>query len=324
MSNKAVFLKVARGALMGNDFNGWPTRQATGMTHTYRMAYADRLAILHNKVISGGLDAGTIRACPWNGGVQSGVCNGRYTQYVYSANNEHIGCDGTAGAAPCMRVADVKPGITPNEGRIRDLIFDSNVFRAGPDGPMGSTLTGFVFHGDRITVRNNICDATNGRANVLCFHVSLDSVGTPAPVGSRVYNNTCYRGPDGAGVACVGATAGSGHEARNNLVFNSGTGTSNMIFRSVGLTQSNNVIASSNPFVSSAPTTPADFMLRSDAPAIDVGVHISSNLVDFSGSPRPRDGNGDGISNPDVGALEFLGIDSPGAPSPPILLDGGP
>lgn len=48
-----------------------------------------------------------------------------------------------------------------------------------------------------------------------------------------------------------------------------------------------------------------DFRLRPDSPCIDAGTDLADVSVDLDGTPRPLDGNGDGIAGFDMGAFEF-------------------
>jgi hypothetical protein len=47
-----------------------------------------------------------------------------------------------------------------------------------------------------------------------------------------------------------------------------------------------------------------NYRLQMGSPAIDVGNANSAPALDFDGTPRPQDGNGDGTAIVDIGAFE--------------------
>jgi parallel beta-helix repeat protein len=53
-----------------------------------------------------------------------------------------------------------------------------------------------------------------------------------------------------------------------------------------------------------------DYRIRGGSPAIDTADDPSSPSTDLNGLARPRDGNGDGLAAPDLGAYESLGMAS--------------
>lgn len=63
--------------------------------------------------------------------------------------------------------------------------------------------------------------------------------------------------------------------------------------------------------------TGADFHLKSESPAIDAGT-AASITKDYDGNPRPTDGDDDGQPKKDIGAYEYIDVDT--APSCPTRL----
>jgi hypothetical protein len=49
-----------------------------------------------------------------------------------------------------------------------------------------------------------------------------------------------------------------------------------------------------------------DFRLLSNSPCVDAGVPLAGVEKDMAGTPRPLDGNGDGVARSDMGAWEYL------------------
>jgi hypothetical protein len=124
------------------------------------------------------------------------------------------------------------------------------------------------------------------------------------PSNCKIFNNTFVDiAADGTAYSAITAGGGSGTEARNNLFYNSGS-------TSVSAnTTSNNVTASSNPFVD---YSGKDFRITSSNDARNAGTSLGSTYnTDPLGVTRGADGTWD------VGAFEYDdgGGSPPSAPS---------
>ena len=114
---------------------------------------------------------------------------------------------------------------------------------------------------------------------------------------------------------CIDIKAGSGHVAFNNLAVG-GTGT---VAASGGQTNSGNVVLSTSPWVSTSPTTFADYRLdpAKATALIGRGTTLTLAAVDPMGVVQPADGNSDGIVKWDIGAFEIGAPGSGGGGTPP-------
>jgi hypothetical protein len=158
-----------------------------------------------------------------------------------------------------------------------------------------------LVRGGNVTVRNNIfdCSALDGDMTGV-YTMGVGSIGIPEPVNCIVENNTFYAKWLGSGSHVLKAVdfhnaGGSGHVARNNLVYAPGYGeTSYITSDSTGTaTISNNstveqMLNGPNPFAVAEPSAPADFKLKSDSYAKGTAANIVSAYLDFFGTARDR------------------------------------
>jgi len=189
------------------------------------------------------------------------------------------------------------PENSDSDQRVRDVVFERNWLKT-----VAGTQTALMMFATEITVRNNLCDATNGLAHE-CFHVGRRGI-EPAPQNIRLYNNTCFSGSTG-GFNCVGLEAAASNiTVKNNLAY-APNATSPVLLNNAGaagVTQTNNssnasVKNTSPNFANPALSSPSHFALSAPSYAINAGAQVPV-LGDFFLAPRPVGGAWD------IGAAE--------------------
>jgi hypothetical protein len=272
MSNKGFFVYTINGAFMGNDFDAWPTRHPNGEEHTFRLAGGVSVVISHSRFVSGGADAGTIRACTNTGGeMQSLSCDvlvNTQTQYILVSDNQFLGPETTCGT--CGRLLDYMRGQNQaaNRGDIHDIITQNNYFNVG----YSSGINPIHMITQRHTVRNNIFDATNASGSTNGMWIRNAPASQADPNTIHVYNNTFFsdKGSGTLRVATVDSNA-TNVLLDNNLLWGTGTISLSVYTGSGDVTTNANHIATSNPFPTSPPYTRAQFVLAEGSGPIDVG-----------------------------------------------------
>ncbi len=196
--------------------------------------------------------------------------------------------------------------------RVHDIIVERNLFLAG------STSRAYVLaSGRNHSIRNNIFNMTGGSSYT---PVEVQRRGVePAPRDVRIYNNTCYsRDSSSATVRCVRVGSDSrGTFTANNLLYAPNASRIDMVESAApDTTESNNVVASSSPFVSSNPVTAPQF--RPASGSNNVGANLGWASGDFTGVVRPASGGWN------VGAYESANGGGGGGgaspPAAPVLL----
>lgn len=213
-------------------------------------------------------------------------------------------------------------------------IFDGNLAYVGGYGAgIGGNSASPII--ERNIFRNNTCDD-----QWLSAVVSFVNMSSPVIVNNVFENNQC-RGvnlslPEGNTPVVANNTFVRNRTAirvdrrisqrqqvyRNNIIFQNGIGlyvdfgteaenpvwTNNLVF---GNTTDYQGIASQTGVNANISVDPlfidhaaGNYGLRPGSPAIDAGAAAGAPAIDFDGTPRPRDGNGDGTAIVDIGAFE--------------------
>ncbi|HUR22633.1 MAG TPA: Ig-like domain repeat protein, partial [Acidimicrobiales bacterium] len=192
-------------------------------------------------------------------------------------------------------------------------VIRGNRFRANScDEQFLSGVVTFV-NGSNPIIANNIFENNSCRAITIVL---------PVPYAPTVVNNTIVHNRTGIYVGAQVAT--TGHVYRNNILVDNGagfevasgspannpafdhnlvSGTGTHYVGVADLTGSQGNISGDPMFVNVAAN---DYRLRPMSPAIDTGVTAAEATIDFDGTPRPVDGNGDGTARTDIGAFEFV------------------
>jgi PKD repeat protein len=167
-----------------------------------------------------------------------------------------------------------------------DLIVERNLFRFDATPPTGTVTFGIEAWGGDLTFRNNLADYRGGMTGVALANRFVTARGSAHPNASNdddihVYNNTVYfdEAHPGDFTFCGDVGAGGGLFCRNNLLY---APNHKGAFRAAtdGFVASNNLAASSNPFVGPMPapgsTDADDFRIASPNPSIiDAGYRFS-------------------------------------------------
>jgi hypothetical protein len=188
----------------------------------------------------------------------------------------------------------IGPQNTGRDERIRQLVFERNLFLPGP-----SALIALSVSAQEVVVRDNIVNHTRGR----CFSVGQTGL-EPAPARVWLTNNTCYSSAAGAlEFVEIGPDLDT-IVATNNLL--SGLDAGEDTFPASEATEAlTNAVLPPSIFVGEAFDTDwQSFQLAPGSGAIDAGSGATGSAWDFSGRPRASDGDGSGSAEPDLGALE--------------------
>jgi len=283
MNGNSIFVAARRIALLGNNFD-----QQAGV-HGVRLPHWDRTVVSHNKIANQGTGNSilTIRSAPSSGGLADNPnCTwcGEAAQDAVISDNIFRSVDDLT--LDISRINGVGQEIPP----VEDVIVERNFFTIGdPIYDQGRQLSlGFADAISGLTVRNNIVYMEANQ-----FYRALEGPGS-----GSAYNNTCYTPDVGGGkqIQCIKSFS----NCWNNLLFAPNASGTKTVQQSCS-TQSNNLLASANPFDDTTPgaQAPDEYVLDSGASAvIDSGTSTPYNPIDFYLTTRTE------TSTPEIGAVD--------------------
>lgn len=286
-----VYLAGKHVSIQGNDLDN----QDTGGSHVVRSEYMGKGVISNNTIARAGATQHAIKLHAWDWATAS-VANpggvGTYTEKIVISDNKIIGNVNAWTVSIGPQNDGTVPG-QPADERVRDVIFERNWITSGP-GTFYSVETSAV----DTTIRNNIIDMT-GATYQYAIHVGRRGT-EPVPNNVNLFNNTIYARTSPNETWGIDLGSISTVNIKNNLVSARAASSPLLISGSgAGLVQSNNStnaqIKSTLPgWVSSTPSTPADFTLVSGSYALGSGGSVPV-YSDFFLKTR---------TNSDLGAVE--------------------
>jgi len=266
-----------------------PIQKVTVSNNT--LTYAQQRPLLAIRAVENSLNAGVC----W-GGV--GECNVNYpagtpaladTYYFYVSDNK-------LNAGGNNQLFQIAPAGSKQNNWIYDGIVERNWMA------MDNVKDGLYIHGKRITIRNNLCDAslkTNSRTRVRCFLVAPgDATGhVPDPTDNRILNNTCYSAGPSMDFNCVLLDAGiqnvTNTTVENNLAYapytptadpaplllhiENGAGTVTGTVGAAGTrgNSSNSQVRNNNPSFDAVDSPPFGYRISTGSYAIDLNTSIT-------------------------------------------------
>lgn len=200
-SGYGFFGWLIKSAIQGNAFG--PI--AANGQHIIRLQPGQKVSISNNTLTTPGLDAITIRA---NDHVTEQP--NADTQYIYVSDN-------TVVATSCVEPLEVGPASITQNHWIYDVLLERNWILFGT-----STQHGLIGQSVRLTVRNNICDASQSTTGRTCFsNTSSNTTGlVPNPDDNQYLNNTVYAGANTGSFFGVILGLGGSMTVTNSVVKN--------------------------------------------------------------------------------------------------------
>jgi PKD repeat protein len=279
-----VYIASHRLMLMGNTF-----KNSTGGEHVLRMPWIDRGFVNSNYIGEApkGRSLFKLHAPGFN---LTGVGKGKHTERMVISDNIY----------DCIGGQEWSVGIGPqnatSDERVRDLVIERNLFLPGPAAQIA-----LVLWAHRVTVRDNLFNRGSQRD---CVGGGTRGV-EPSSDDITLLHNTCYSThAQGTKLATFDGTA-TNLKAHNNLIAGPEVaGTTGLAGGSY--VASGNLVVQDPGFANPALTRWDDFALRPGSPAIDAALPEVTTPWDFTGRPRPVDGDGASGAAPDVGGLEYV------------------
>ena len=157
------------------------------------------------------------------------------------------------------------------------------------------------------TLRNCLIWGHNGTSSSASLPAGVEMA------GGNLYNNTISANYSPANNPGLYMTSGT---AVNNIIYGNtggaygasvsgGTFNTNIVSDTTYVTTANATGNTTGDPLMAAPAN-GDFTIGFSSPAVDAGAALASVAVDFAGTERPQDGNGDGTAAPDIGAYEYM------------------
>ncbi len=186
------------------------------------------------------------------------------------------------------------PQNSDSDERLRDILIERNLFLPGD-----AAQQALLISATSVTVRDNLMNRGPQRA---CIGGGRQGVEPPSD-DIMLLNNTCYSDAS-SGPALINFDPSTTNlRGYNNLLVGPNATASALSPQLVD--QVGNLVVTSAAFADPLLTKWEDFAIGATDPAIDTADPAYWSAWDFTGRPRPVDGNGDGTAEPDVGAIEL-------------------
>lgn len=256
-------------------------RNSTAGEHVFRAPWIDR-GVFSSNVLAEAPEPRHLVKIHGPGFGDVGIGANSYTERIVLSDNVF---HGTGGHAWGVALSPQNDGV---DERLRDIIVERNFFLPG-------SAVSLLLHGTTdATVRDNIFNAGT------CAEVNKRGLEPPANRITFLYNS-CYS--DGTPkLVQIGETP-TNITAFGNLIFGPNAGDGALDDR---LTEeAGNVVTTSPGTVGTDYMDWKNFALAGDSSLVDSATTAHLTPWDYSGRPRPIDGNASDSTEADVGALEY-------------------